>query len=88
MSRDAVEQMVGRAVVDREFRAQLLAYPSEAAKSYLLSEIEQRLLGRIRAESLADFARILELMLDQPPFTVRRVRPAAAQARRAGRASA
>jgi len=68
--------MVGRAVVDGEFRMQLLASPAKAAGGYDLSEFERRLLKRIRAESLAEFASALEALLNPPSGPGRR-RPAA-----------
>ena len=75
MSREAVELMVGRAVVDREFCARLLAQPHVAAEEYELNEFERRMLRSIRASSLADFAGNLERLLDQAR-PVRRARAA------------
>ena len=85
MSRDAVEQMVGRAVVDRAFCSLLLTSPADAAGEYDLSEFERRLLTELRAHDLADFAGQLEARLRTPPlghrpreFTLGRKRRASA----------
>ena len=86
MSREALDLMVGRAVVDRAFRALLLTRPRDAGREYDLSEFERRLLTRIRADSLAGFAGALERLLDQAPTPPRSPRTAALPARR--RASA
>src|SRR5438067_9364826 len=44
MSREAVNLLVGRAVVDRAFCALLLTRPREAAQEFDLSEAERQLL--------------------------------------------
>ncbi len=71
MSREAIEQMVGRAIVDREFRTLLLACPLQAAESYELTEFERRLLGQIGANGLDEFARQLEYGLSVLPLPER-----------------
>jgi hypothetical protein len=84
MSRDTIEQIVGRAVVDRAFCSQLLEYPSQAAEGYPLSEVERRLLDHIRAGTLAEFARKLEHGLEDGGLAARRVaEPPLRRARRA-----
>jgi hypothetical protein len=72
MSREAVEQIVGRAVIDGEFRAHLLASPTDAARAYDLSAFERGLLRHIRAANLADFALALEERLNAPTGAGRR----------------
>jgi hypothetical protein len=86
MSRNAIEQIVGRAVVDRLFCAELLEFPSQAVEGYPLSEVERRLLDQIRAVTLADFARKLEHRLEDRALADRRATEP--QLRRARRASA
>ena len=68
MSREAVNLLVGRAVVDRAFCALLLTRPREAAQEFDLSEAERQLLVRIRAGSLAAFAASLEQLLERAPL--------------------
>ena len=65
MSRDAVEQMVGRAVVDRAFCSRLLASPIDAAREYDLSEFERHLFAQLRADTLAELAMMLESQLNR-----------------------
>ena len=86
MSRHAIEQIVGRAVVDRTFCTQLLEHPSRAAGDYPLSEVERRLLDQVRAGTLAEFARTLEHRLEDGALAGRRV--AEPHIRRARRATA
>jgi hypothetical protein len=86
MSRDAIEQIVGRAVVDRAFCNQLLEYPSRASEGYSLSEVERRLLDQIQAGTLTEFARKLEHRLEDGGLADRRA--AESPLRRARRATA
>jgi|GEM_PF-2910616 hypothetical protein len=68
MSRDAIEQAVGRALVDRAFCLELLARPESALRSYNLSDGERRLLAAIQVESLAEFAQAIERTFATPPL--------------------
>jgi len=88
MSRDAVEQMVGRAVIDRAFCSLLLASPADAAREYDLSEFERRLFARLRAGSLEELAQLLEQRLDQLPLGRPERRPRETPMARARRATA
>ena len=56
MSRDDWEQAIARAVVERSFRARLLADPADALADYGLREGESHVVEGLRAHSLAEFA--------------------------------
>ena len=52
MSREALETVIGRAVIDEEFRVALFADPDAALAGYELTEEEVAALKRVDAESL------------------------------------
>lgn len=56
MSRDDWEQAIARAVVERSFRARLLADPVDALTDYGLVSGQSHLVRTVRARSLAEFA--------------------------------
>lgn len=56
MSRDALEAVIGRAVIDEEFRLALFADPVSALAGYELSEAELAALRTLDAENLDAFA--------------------------------
>jgi hypothetical protein len=56
MSRDDWEQAIARAVVERSFRARLLADPVDALTDYGLASGQSHLVRTVRAHSLAEFA--------------------------------
>jgi hypothetical protein len=52
MSREALEAVIGRAVIDEEFRLALFADPDMTLAGYELTEDEVAALKRVDAESL------------------------------------
>ena len=87
MSRQAIEQLVGRAIVDCAYRTRLLANPASALDDFELSDIERQRIGRIRAFDLGDFARRLERILEHPARPLSASAGPARQPRRIGRAA-
>ena len=73
MSRDALEAVIGRAVIDEEFRLALFADPDSALAGYELTEAELAALRTLDAENLDAFAggpgsRVMKrLQMDQQP---------------------
>lgn len=59
MSRDSIEQIIGKALLDSEFRDMLLAYPEQALSTFHLSKNEKAYLKRIDAETLDELAAML-----------------------------
>lgn len=55
-----LNRLIGTAVVDRAFRAQLLADPGTAALAFDLTPDEYRLVASIRASNLTEFAQKLD----------------------------
>jgi hypothetical protein len=60
MSKEAVESIIGRAVVDSEFREVLFADPDRALAGYDLLEAEVAALKAIDAEAMESFAGSLD----------------------------
>ena len=56
MSREALEAVIGRAVIDEEFRVALFADPDSALAGYALTEGELAALRTLDAENLDAFA--------------------------------
>ncbi len=56
MSREALEAVIGRAVIDAEFRLALFADPDATLDGYALTEGELAALKTLDAESLDAFA--------------------------------
>jgi len=56
MSREALELLVGMALVNRRFRFQLLRYPEETLSGFNLEPQEREMILRIHEEILEDFA--------------------------------
>lgn len=55
-----LNRLIGTAVVDKAFRARLLADPGLAALGFDLTPDEYRLVASIRAHNLAEFAQKLD----------------------------
>ena len=55
MSREALELLVGMALVNRRFRAHLLRYPEETLSGFDLEPEEREMVLRIHEEILEDF---------------------------------
>jgi hypothetical protein len=60
MSKEAVEAIIGKAVVDSEFREALFANPDEALARYELTEVEIAALKATDAETMESFAGTLD----------------------------
>lgn len=60
MSQDPVSQIIGRAVVDAEFRELLFSNPSQALQGYSLTDDEVDALKNLKQEDLEDFATKLD----------------------------
>ncbi len=60
MSKEAVEGIIGKAIVDSEFREALFANPDEVLGGYELTEQETVALKAIDAETMESFAGTLD----------------------------
>jgi hypothetical protein len=60
MTKEAVQTIIGQAVVDREFRESLFADPDEVLAGYELTEEEMVALKAIDAETMESFAGALD----------------------------
>ena len=60
MSQDAVSQIIGRAVVDAEFRQLLFSNPDQALQGYDLTEDEWDALKNLKQDDLEDFSTRLD----------------------------
>ena len=56
MAQNAVEQIIGRAATDEDFRAELINNAREACKEYDLTEDELDALEKLDSQSLQAFA--------------------------------
>jgi hypothetical protein len=65
MSLEAVQQVIGRAVVDAEFRQKLIDNAREACADYELTEEEIRALEDLDSESLQSFAGTLDARISK-----------------------
>ena len=63
MSREALEAVIGRAVINEEFRLALFADPDAALAGYALTEREVAALKRMDAESLDACAHSIRRMV-------------------------
>jgi hypothetical protein len=52
MTKEAVETVLGKALLDAEFRAALFAFPEDALAGFRLSATEKNLLKRVDSETL------------------------------------
>jgi hypothetical protein len=60
MSQDAVSQIIGRAVIDTEFRNLLFSNPDQALEGHDLTDDELDALKNLRQEDLEDFSTKLD----------------------------
>ena len=60
MSQDAVSQIIGRAVIDTEFRNLLFSNPDQALQGHDLTDDEIEALKNLRQEDLEDFSTKLD----------------------------
>ncbi len=63
MSQEVVQQIIGRAVTDAEFRQKLIDNAKEACKGYDLTPEELAALEALDAESLKAFAGSLDVRI-------------------------
>jgi hypothetical protein len=56
MSQQAVQNLIGRAVMDKTFRELLFSDPDKAFKGYDLTEEEKTILRNLDADEVAGFA--------------------------------
>jgi hypothetical protein len=56
MSQDAVQSLIGRAVLDEAFRKLLFSDPDKAFEGYDLTEEEKAILRKLDADEIASFA--------------------------------
>ncbi|HSB91207.1 MAG TPA: Os1348 family NHLP clan protein, partial [Anaerolineales bacterium] len=62
---DRMHRLIGRALVDRQFRERLLKRPAEAIRDLPFTGPERSLVESLRASSLEEFSRQLDEMLEQ-----------------------
>ncbi len=60
MAQDAVSQIIGRAVIDTEFRNLLFSNPDQALQGHDLTDDEIEALKNLRQEDLEDFSTKLD----------------------------
>jgi hypothetical protein len=60
MSKESVQAIIGKAVLDSEFREALFADPDQALVGYELTEVEVAALKAIDAETMESFAGTLD----------------------------
>ncbi len=60
MSQDAVSQIIGRAVIDTEFRNLLFSNPDQALEGHDLTDDEMEALKNLKQEDLEDFSTKLD----------------------------
>jgi hypothetical protein len=65
MFADRMHRLIGRALVDRQFRECLLKRPAEAIRDLPFTGPERSLVGSLRASSLEEFSRQLDEMLEE-----------------------
>ena len=68
MSKESVEAVVGKAVLDSQFREALFADPEEVLAGYELTEEETAALRAIDFETMESFAGILEERISKMSF--------------------
>jgi hypothetical protein len=56
MSQDAVQSLIGRAVMDKAFRELLFKDPDKAFEGYELSDKEKAILSELDADEVESFA--------------------------------
>jgi hypothetical protein len=65
MDAGRMHHLIGRALVDPQFREHLLRRPSEAVREFPLTRAERDLVSSLRANSLEEFSRVLGERLGQ-----------------------
>jgi hypothetical protein len=68
MSQQAVEQVIGRAVTDPEFRDLLFSDPDQALTGYDLTEEERQAILAMESKHVEDFAGKLDSRITKSKF--------------------
>lgn len=68
MSKEAVEAVVGRAVLDSEFRERLMADPNQALAGYDLAGADLEVFKNVGAESIEAFAGDLDERISKSDY--------------------
>jgi hypothetical protein len=65
MSQDTIEHILGKAILDTDFRDTLLADPEQALSSFALTDQEKNYLRHMDAETLDQLADLYAVRSDQ-----------------------
>jgi hypothetical protein len=68
MSQKAVQNLIGRAVMDKAFRELLFSDPNKAFAGYDLTEEEKTILRNLDPDEVADFAGKLDERITKTKF--------------------
>jgi hypothetical protein len=71
MSQKAVQNLIGRAVMDEAFRTLLFSDPDKAFEGYDLTEEEKKILRALDAEEVASFAGKLDERITKVKMQIR-----------------
>lgn len=72
MSKKSLESILGRALLDEDFRMKLFADPDRALVGYRLTNNERMAIANVDAETLDVFAERLRKLLEAPDQSTRR----------------
>ncbi len=64
MTKESVECVIGKAILDEEFRNQLFADPEQALAAFKLTPDEKSSIRRVDSETLELLIKILNMRLD------------------------
>ncbi|MCB9152866.1 MAG: Franean1_4349 family RiPP [Caldilineae bacterium] len=68
MSKQSLEAIIGRAMLDEDFRTALFADPDQALAGYRLTRKERMAIANVDAETLDVFAERLQKLLSGPDY--------------------
>ena len=71
MSQNAVQNIIGRAVMDEAFRKLLFSDPDKAFEGYDLTEEEKKILRALDADEVASFAGKLDERITKAKMQIR-----------------
>jgi hypothetical protein len=66
MTADVIHKLIGRALIERSFREQLLLQPQVAIREFPLSDTEQTHITSLKAMDLEEFSQLLRERLHDP----------------------
>ena len=75
MSKEAVESVIGKAVLDTEFRQALFADPEKAVAGYDLNETEKAQLQSLDSETLDAMSNALDARASKTTWPIKHVLP-------------